>query len=315
MLMEPPGFLQCLKGMRVFQLATVVAIVAVRLPATLIPPPNLAKRVEAADTVIVARLISGTTFASGTQVSNDVVLRIDRVLKGDIIPGTTVAAHLEGRGDFVVSNAQQTAAEPLFGIWFLSSASHPYTIISRDGNGGELHFAPVILPEDAPAGNSGETPAASVANEFAAAFRWLAEAHGAQLNPEAQHSGTPDERRLAAISLSQFRTLSEDFRTLSTSATLPVYRQFAADKSAPLRTVGIAGLIAANDPEGVKRAAADWSELAASADVAPIINTLMSYSNGDGDDIRALGTLALRETASHERDRWCSGGPAEETPG
>lgn len=283
------------KSMRGFRLATVLALVVLPLPATLIPPPNLAKRVEAADAIIVGHLISGTTFASGSQVSNDVVLHVDRILKGDIVSGTTVAAHLEGRGYFAMPNPRLTAAQPLYGIWFLSLSSHPYTILSRDGGDGELHSAAVILPEDAPAGEPGDTPAVSAANELAGALRWLAEKRGAQLHPQAEHDGIPEQRRLAAVSLGQFRALAEDLRTLSPSTTLPVYGQFATEKSAPLRAVGIAGLIAANAPEGVKRAAADWSDLVASADTAPIINSLMGYSNVDGDGVRALRTLALRE--------------------
>jgi hypothetical protein len=278
-----------------FRLATVLALVVLPLPATLIPPPNLAKRVEAADAIIVGHLISGTTFASGSQVSNDVVLRVDRILKGDMISGTMVAAHLEGRGYFAMPNPRLTATGPLYGIWFLSSSSRPYAILSRDGSDGEIHSAAVILPEGAPTAAPGDTPAVSVANELAGALRWLVEKHGAQLHPQAEHNGTPEQRRLAAVSLGQFRALAEDLRTLSPSTTLPMYSQFAIEKSASLRAVGIAGLIAANAPEGVTRAAADWSDLVASADTTPIINSLMGYSNVDGDGVRALSTLALRE--------------------
>jgi len=79
---------------------------------------------------------------------------------------------------------------------------------------------------------------------------------------------------------------------------LPLYHQFALEKFVALRAVGIAGLIAANDAEGVKRAAADWTDLAASADVGPIIINLMVYANAtDTEAVRALGALALRDPA------------------
>jgi hypothetical protein len=296
--MEPCRSLRRPMVMRILRLGILTALVCLRLPAPLIPGPNLARRTESADAIVVAKLVGGTTLASGTQVSSDIVLRVDRVLKGDVIPGSTIAAHLEGRGYFTVVNAKQSDAQPLYGIWFLTSAPRPYTVISRDGNFAELHFAPVILPEDAPAGKPGDTPAASVANELVTALRWLVETHGAQLSQRAQHSGTPEERLLVALSFSQFRTLTDDFSSLNASTTLPVHRQFALDKSAALRAVGIRGLIAANDPEGVKRAAADWSELAASADVGPIASSLMGYSNDrDREAVRALGALALRDPA------------------
>ncbi len=265
----------------------------------MIPGPNLAKRIELADTIVVARLISGTTFASGSQVSNDLVLHVDRTLKGDVIPGSDISAHLEGRGYFVAPSAKQTAiAEKLYGIWFLSSATSPYTVVSRNGSYGEIHFAPVILPDGAPAAQAGATPAASVANELEAALHWLAASHGAALSLEAQRTGTAEQRRAAGEFHGQFFLLTEDFRNLNSSITLPAYRQFANDKSAYLRALGIQGLIWANDPEGVKRAAADWSELSAAGDVRPIIASLMAYSNGaDAEAVRALGALALRDPA------------------
>src|SRR5207248_8222759 len=136
-----------------------------RLPARLIPPPNLAQRIEQADSIVVATLISGTTFALGSRVSSDIVLHVNRVLKGELIPGSDIAAHIEGDGYFVAPGATQSAIrEQLYGIWFLTSASHVYSLVSRVGNSGELDLARSLLPEGAPAGKAGETPAASVAN-------------------------------------------------------------------------------------------------------------------------------------------------------
>jgi hypothetical protein len=260
--------------MRISRLVALGVVLCLRLPAPLVPGPNLAERIEQADTIVVAKLTGGATLASGSQVSSDIVLHVDRVLKGEAIPGTDIPAHLEGHGYWMVPNAKQSViTDKLYGIWFLSTAFRPYTVISRDGKYGELHWAPVSLPEDAPAGKSGGTPAASVANELASAFRWTIETDGTQL-----------------------QSLTEDFQTLDSSTTASIYKQFATEKSPPLRVMGIQGLIAGNDPEGVKRAAADWSELSAAADTSPIINSLITYSNGDdGEAVRALGALALRD--------------------
>ena len=273
--------------MRFLRLGMLGIVMCVRMPAPLLPGPNLAKRIEQADAIVVARLTSGTTLASGTRVSSDFMLHVDRVLKGDVIPGSDIAAHLEGRVGFIVQAANQSAiSEKLYGIWLLSSAaSGPYSVVSRDGNLGDLDFAPVILPEDAPVGKAGETPAASVANELVAGLEWLNETHGSQLSP-----------RATGVYAGQYRALADDLRSLDSSTTLDVYRQLASAKSALLRALGIQGLIAANDPEGVKRAAADWTELSAAADVSPISNSLMAYSNGDdAEAVRSLGALALRD--------------------
>jgi hypothetical protein len=169
-------------------------------------------------------------------------------------------------------------------------------VASRDGSYGELFAAPVILPENAPPGKAGNTPAESVSNELAGALRSIAENEEALLNPRAEREGAMEQRKLAGLERSRFRGLAEDLRTVGPSTTRQVWLDFAHDSSPALRALGIQALIEANDPEGVKRAAADWDELSAAADVQPIIASLMGYSNdADGSAVRALGSLALRK--------------------
>jgi hypothetical protein len=247
------------------------------LPATLIPGPNLAQRIESAGAIVTGKLVHGTTLASGDQVSSDFVLRVDRVLKGNLLVGTEIPAHLEGRGIFNEPASKPRAIPPMFGIWFLSTGPQPYGVISRDGAVGEIYFAPVILPEEAPPGKPGTTPAASVANEMISALQWLA------AQPKDQ---------------GQFPTLAEDFRTLAPADTLPAYRQFVREDSPRLRAFGIAGLIAAGEPEGVIQAADQWNDLAAAADLSFIIVSLMSYANEDPAGTSAVASLALREGAA-----------------
>jgi len=245
--------------------------------ATLIPGPNLARRIASAGAIVTGKLVRGTTLASGSQVSSDFVLHVDRVLKGDLIVGTEIPAHLEGRGMFMEPAPKHTAIPPIFGIWFLNTAAQPYGVIARDGTIGEINFAPVILPGEAPPGKPGATPAASVANEMISALGWLA------AQPKDQ---------------GQFRTLAEDFRTLAPVDTLPAYRQFAREDSPRLRAFGIAGLIAASEPEGVIQAAAQWNDLAAAAaDLSFITVSLISYANEDPVGTLAVAALALREGA------------------
>jgi len=272
--------------MRAIAAALLTLACCLPLPAPLLPGPNLAKRIESAQIIVVARLISGTTLASGPRVSSDFVLHVDRVLKGEVTPGSEIGAHLEGRGFFMTPGASQSAiTEQLYGIWFLNQEAGSYSVVSRDGSYGELYAALAALPAGATPGKPGSTPAASVRNELVAALRSVA----------ASLTGTPDERRLNPVT-AQFRSLSEDLATLDPSSTLPVWREFAADSSVPLRALGLRNLIAANDPDGLTQAAAGWDTLAAGADISPIIGSLMSFSNGsDAPAVRALGKLATRE--------------------
>jgi len=285
--------------MRLFQPGILVLALCSHLPAIMIPQPNLAKRIESAGIIVVAKMVSGTSLASGSRVSSDIVLHVDRVFKGDLTPGSEIAAHLEGQGFWVIPNAKQSIlSEPVYGIWFLNSEGHSYALVSRDGKSGELFLAPVVLPEDSPPAEPGDSPVASVRNELAAGLRWIAAKQNGRLHPQAERNGTAEERKAAALAISQFRTLADDLRSMDESTTHPVYREFSTDRSAPLRAQGVRGLIEANDPEGIRKAAASWDDLADSADVSPIINSLMTYSNGgDGAAVRTLGTLALRDPA------------------
>ena len=150
-------------------------------------------------------------------------------------------------------------------------------MVAPNGDYGELSAAPVVLPHDAPPGNAGSTPAASVLNEIVSGLRWMASKQAA---------------------IDQFRSLDEALRTLDASTTRRAFQQFAQDPSPLLRAVGIRGLIEVNDPEGVKLAASRWDELSGSADIQPIIGALMGYSNdADADAVRDMGTLALRDGA------------------
>ncbi|PWT90250.1 MAG: hypothetical protein C5B56_05760 [Proteobacteria bacterium] len=243
--------------------------------ATLVPSPNLEKRIESSDAIIVGTLIRGMTTASGDRVSTDLVLKVDRVLKGNLMAGDEATAHLEGRAAFIAPAVTTKPIEQRFhGIWLLKGTALPYTVISRDGNSGELGWAVVSLPESAPPGAIGKTPAESVANELAAALRWLA--------PQSAES---------------LLDLAMSFATLEAGQTIPWYREFSGAGAARLRVVGIQGLIAANQPDGPVKAAADWADLAGKADIHPIVNAVMQYSNEDPAAIGALAALAARPDA------------------
>jgi hypothetical protein len=62
--------------MRTVPLAILLLAVCIRLPAPMIPGPNLAKRVDSSSVIVVARVASGTSFASGDQISTDLVLQV-----------------------------------------------------------------------------------------------------------------------------------------------------------------------------------------------------------------------------------------------
>ena len=88
--------------------------------------------------------------------------------------------------------------------------------------------------------------------------------------------------------------LNEAIGTLGDAETLsPVYRELAAGPAGYLRAIGIAGLIAANDPAGPKQAAAEIQTLFHEAYLSPIATSLWRYHNlSDPAAIVAIGRLA-----------------------
>jgi hypothetical protein len=277
----------------------------------LIPGPDLAKRVNESDTIVVATIRSGTTTYAGEKASSDIVLHVRRVLKGTAIPGADIAAFLSGKGSFIYPEASLRAAPPLHGIWYLKSRTGGFEVVPRAPGYGELHLAGTWLPEEAPPGEIGDTPADSVSNEIVSALKWLATTHGDELKPDTRVE-TVGGRRVPHLLIgkfgSQMFSLRDELRTLPAETTHAAYRTLAGEPSPHLRSTGIAGLISLNDPEGPKRAAADLKQLSETADVTAIVQALMGYDNAsDAGAVRAIAGLAesdleiplLKETASY----------------
>jgi hypothetical protein len=199
-------------------------------------------------------------------------------MKGGVIPGSTITVHLEGRGFWIHPQAEQlNIPAGQYGIWFLRFDSGLYMAVPFAPGFGEVEMAAVKLPGSAPRGAPGATPAESVANEMVAALRWIAQNQVGQKQNQAE----------------QIPSLAQDFRSLGAAVTQSIYRELAVDKNPEMRVIGISGLISLNDPEGPKRAAAGWKELAASAGIRYLPNDLGSYCDtSDAEAVRALGSLA-----------------------
>ncbi len=252
------------------------------LPASLLPGPHLAERTAAADLIVVAKVTGGSSFASGPNVVYNLVLHVDRVLKGEAAPGTDVSAHLEGRGYFDHPAPVQGAASPFYGIWFLDTSVRPFRVIPREGGFAELWWVPVRLPEEAPPGEPAATPAGRVANEIGAAIQVLA------LN-ETELSRSGD-----------YHELADGLRSLPPEARRPVFAGMADAALLRVRADGIAGLIGANDPRGVLRADAEWDALVAGGQAGQfgqgVIGALMTFNDAsDAAAVRALADLAMHE--------------------
>jgi hypothetical protein len=277
-------------------------VVAVNGWATLIPGPDLARQIDESDAIVVAKVRSGTTTSAGERISSNFVLRVERVLKGAVVPGTDIHASLEGRGDFIYPQTSVRPVPDFYGIWFLKSGTGAYSVVSRAPNHGELHIALTSLPDGAAAPMAGKTPAESVLNELVSSLRWLAAAHRHELKPT-RHVETAGDRRVPSFTFgrfgSEFVALAESLRTLPAETVHIAYRQLAEEQSPHLRSLAIAGLTGLNDPEGPKRAAAEFESLSKSVDVNPIVQSVMGYHNAsDAGAVRAVAQLAAADASN-----------------
>jgi hypothetical protein len=233
---------------------------ALAVLAVAIPLAASSTCIESAPNIVVASLVSADA------VSRHLILHLERVIKGDAIPGAEVAMYFElPAGEAPAEEAPANPPQPIHlrGIFFLNPDPRGYTWATT-------LCVPVKLPEEAPPGSPGDTPEASVANEIASALRWRAQ------------SGFAED----------IWSLTDSLRALGTAAALPIDHQFVDDSSPFLRELGIAGLIAANEPEGVKLAT-DWTPRTPAASL--VAESFQYYSNPDPSGVLALGKLVLRD--------------------
>lgn len=258
--------------MRTILPISLLLLVPFRAPAPVMPAADLNRHVQQASDIVVGTMLGSTVSSAGTLTSATLDLHIERVLKGDLTPGSEIAARLQGQSSFVQPVATQSPGPgKIRGIWFLNSSVHPAALMHLHGASGELFDAMVVLPATSPVPEPGATPAESVRNEIVAAIRSVAAANA------------------------PIQTLADDLRTLDPSITKDTWRSFARDSSPQLSVAGLAGLIEANDPGGVKLAAERWDELAAANNMQRLAGVLMGYSNdADPDAVRALASIALK---------------------
>ena len=269
--------------------------------ATIVALPDLAQALRASDTVVVARAVSGNARISTAGASSELLLRVIRVIEGEVTAGSQIAIKTQGSGSYIIGPASKMAhswtVEPFTALWFLRRQGERYAVVPVAPGSGEPARASLRLLEGAsPAPESNELHRA-VALEIIATLRLMATTHKNEIKPRYNVqtiNGQVDRSYAFGNYAWQALQLSEALATLGDRPTLlAVYRELAADQAGYLRAIGIAGLIAANDPAGPKQAAAELRSLFREADLSPIAISLMGYRNPeDREAILALGRIA-----------------------
>ena len=215
-------------------------------------------------------------------------------MAGTLVTGDEVRVRLEGSADGRGIQTAQASVGRVYGLWLLKGAGKgAYEAVPREPGNGDLRWAVEKLPEEAPPGAAAESPPRAVTNELVAVLRWVGKAHATDL-----------EAQVFTERASLFGALKDDLRTLSPEERLVASRILADDSAPALRAVGITGLLYANEPEGLKRFAAEWPRLEVTADSLNMVSALGKYVNPrDGAAIRDLGRLASQHSTFYLFDQ------------
>lgn len=283
------------------KLVGLVGVIACCCTGILVPKPDLAQALRASDTVIVARVISGQAQSNDAGASAHLVLRVVRVLKGEIAVGSELAIETRGSRLYTPGPSsrmpRQWSVDHFTALWFLRREGNQYSVIPVTAAAGEPERASLELPEDASVPDEPQDLQLAIAREIVATLRVMAVSHPKEIAP-VYHvqliNGQVDRSYSVGPYAAKALQLNEALGTLGDAATLlPVYRELAAEPAGYLRGIGIAGLIAANDPAGPKQAAAEIRTLFHEAYVSPIGMSLWRYHNlSDPAAIVAIGRLA-----------------------
>lgn len=266
-----------------------------------LPKPDLGQAIRASDTIVVARVISGKARSDSTGASAELLLRVVRVLKGEIAHGSQVAIKTSGNRLYIPGPASRVsrswAVEHLTALWFLRGENGQYAVIPVTPAAGEPERASLLLHEDSTGTAGSSNVRRAVGEEIVATLRTMAATHRYEIKPiynVQMINGQVDRSHVFGSYAAKALHLTEALATLGDQPTLlTIYRELASDQAGYLRGVGIAGLIAANDPAGPKQAAAEFRTLFHDAYVGPIAMSLMGYCNPeDGDAVLAVGRLA-----------------------
>lgn len=230
-----------------------------------VPRPDLAQALKGSDTVIVARVISGQAQSTDAAASAHLVLRVVRVLKGKIAVGSELSIETQGSRLYIPGPGSRIpihrSVDHYTALWFLRLEGRHYSVIPVTAAAGEPEPASLELPEDAPAPAEPLDPRLAIAREIVAALRAMAVTHPKEITPVYNVqliNGRVEGGYSAGAYAAKALQLNEALETLGDAPMLlAVYRELAAEPSGYLRAIGIAGLIAANDPAGPKQAAAE----------------------------------------------------------
>lgn len=246
----------------IVQMAVVVASAESRLP----------QLVATADSVVVARITGG----SNTGQTREIEFTVDRVLKGDLVPGAQIRASFAG-----LDRAARAAVPPVLetGLIFLNQdGAGSYRLLSAET--GELGLRSAYLPlpsTSRPSSTELGSPLESVYAEIVAAI----------------DSRATDEQYLKTV----VPKLALSESPLLASA----LQRWAVNASAkPLRLLAIGCLIGISDGQSVIELKKELASSSASPLATTVATSLNAFQSRDPQAVIALGDIARSSESRKE---------------
>ena len=286
---------------RLSALAAAMAAIVWPCAGINVPKPDVGQAILSCDIIVVARVVSGEARSGSTGASSELLLRIVRTLKGELSPGSQIAIKTSGYRAFIPGPGsampRSWPVEPFLALWFLKGEQGRYSVVPVIQGSGEPDRASLVLPEESHGASASSDAIAAVREEILAQLRAMAIAGPDKIKPTYHVqtiNGRVDRSYGVGIYAAKALELSEVLDRLGDRPTLlAVYRDAASDMSPYLRSIGITGLIVANDPAGPKQAAEEFRLLFREAYVGGIAAKLVGYRNpADPGAIAAIGRLA-----------------------
>ena len=255
-----------------------------------------------ADAAVIGELTAGAAGELADGVAAAAVLRIRRVIKGDVVPETELRLAWDYRPGPIDVPDPFEGMPPLYGLWLLAGPSA--------GVWRPLPAAPYLprmggvcleLPRTEPVGEffypGDALPDVRLARELAGALDAIAEARGEALNPERRPlSGGGFSGRITAEQ-ARFQQIAGMLAEADPASSLPLYRRFADSPHANLRVVGLAGRMRAGDIEAVLALERDAAALAPTLEAVNLAHSLDRLAFDQHlPALEALGRAALAET-------------------
>ena len=134
-------------------LVGLVVVIACCCAGIIVPRPDLAQALRASDTIIVARVISGQAESNDAGASARLVLRVVRVLKGEVAVGSELPIETRGNRLYIPGPGsgmpRHWTVDHFTALWFLRRQGNQYLVVPVTPAAGEPERASLELPEDA----------------------------------------------------------------------------------------------------------------------------------------------------------------------